>query len=156
MQTLEDLVTETVKNFVQNGTLFTALDISNEVKKTMPEARHRKVRDLVHGLFASEIEPNGWCRSGIKVNLPDGSQGEALLYYPLSASYDLDSQYTNRSSTSARPSKATLPAQVAADGTVTVTVTSPNPLPVQAPAPANAKDLWANMFQSQPSLFPLK
>lgn len=154
MQTLEDLVTETVKNFVQNSKLFTALDISNEVKKTMPEARHRKIRDLVHNAFSTEVEPNGWCRSNIQVNLPDGTQGTALLYYPLSVSYDLDNLYTNRSETSARPTKAVLPAQVTDDGTVVIDKCgTPNPLPTP---PTNAKDLWANMFQSQPSLFPLK
>lgn len=161
MQTLEDLVRSTVMSFVQNNTLFTALDVSNVVKQSMPTARHRDVRDQVRAMFTTDVEPNGWARSPINVNLPDGSAAEALLYHPLSASWDLDAEYDaqKRSQVSARPQQVT-PATVAADGTITITppvsvVAQP---PVAAPIVAQtaARDLWANMFNSQPSLFPRK
>ena len=168
MQTLQDLVRQTVTAFVQSDTLFTALDVSNKVKETMMTARHRDVRDEVRNLFATDIEPMSWARTPIQVNLPDGTSAEALLYHPLSSSWDLDSAYDNQkraqiSSRPAVPVQAPVPATVAADGTVTVMVTDDGvtltgtTITVAAPvAQQAAKDLWANMFQSQPSLFPLK
>lgn len=160
MQTLQDLVRQTVTDFVQSDTLFTALDVSNKVKETMTTARHRDVRDEVRNLFGTDIEPMGWARTPIQVNLPDGTTAEALLYHPLSSSWDLDTAYDNQkraqvSSRPATPVQAAVPATVAADGTVTVTAPVA-PVPTPAVAQQAAKDLWANMFQSQPSLFPLK
>lgn len=161
MQTLQDLVRQTVTDFVQNSTLFTALDVANKVKETLTTARHRDVRDEVRNLFATDIEPQGWARTPIQVNLADGTMAQALLYHPLSSSWDLDTAYDDqkRSQVSSRPAapvQALVPATVAADGTVTVTAPTA-PVPVPAPvAQQAAKDLWANMFQSQPSLFPLK
>ena|ERR1700722_13342490 len=156
MPTLQDLVRSTVESWVQNDTLFTALDVSNKVKENMPAARHRDVRDEVRNLFITDIEPNGWARTPITVNLPDGNTAEALLYHPLSASWDLDIAYDNqkRAQVSFRPTPSTLPvvpATVASDGTITMTTST-----LTATATQAAKDLWANMFQSQPSLFPLK
>jgi hypothetical protein len=155
MQTLEDLVRATVESFVQNNTLFTALDVSNAVKVTMPEARHKNVRDVVRNLFTTNIEPHGWERSPINVTLLDGTTAQALLYHPLSASWDLDAEYSaqKRSQVSARP-QTVVPATIAADGTVTVTQSPIMTAPVVAQAAA--RDLWSNMFNSQPSLFPRK
>jgi hypothetical protein len=158
MQTLEDIVDDVLEGLVQDEVLFTALDVSNKVKLAMPNARHREVRDMVRSKFTSHIEPHGWARSPITVTLADGSQVEALLYHPLSASWDLDTAYDDqkRTQVSARIT-VPVPASVASDGTVSVnppvSMTAPTVTP---PAVMPAKDLWDQMFNSQPSLFPRK
>ena len=90
---LENAVRSVVNSFMDYDTLFTALDVSNEVKKTMPTATHRDVRNEVRRLFAEIIEPAGWSRNEIDVTLEDGSTRTALLYHPLSASWSLDELY---------------------------------------------------------------
>lgn len=173
-----DSVRSIVKDFMSKDMLFTALDISNEAKKAFPALRHREVRDVVRSMFTTDMEPNGWARSDISVTLADGSQQTALLYYPLSASWDLDSQYDQqkRSQTSNKPvSPAVAAAAVtqAVVDTVNDVVQSPAVLTaVVATGVANtvldaadavaqnvantAHDLWKNMFSNKPSLFPKK
>src|SRR6185436_13338799 len=73
--------------------LFTALDVSNKVKETLPLARHREVRDLVRMLYTSEIETGGYARTPITVTLENGDTAEALLYHSLVDSWDLDAKY---------------------------------------------------------------
>lgn len=162
MQTLDDVVREVVEDFVKDSVLFTALDVSNKVKSVLPQARHREVRDVVRSLFTSVVEPAGWARTPIQVQLADGSQAEALLYHPLSASWDLDQEYdTQRRQQASLRVNPVVSATVSANGTVSV---SPVPLSVVAPSvvtvPATAasptRDLWDQMFKSQPSLFPRK
>ena len=187
------LVESVIADFVSDNVLFTALDVSNKVKETMPFARHREVRDEVRTAWTVTIEPNGYGRTPISVNLADGSVVEALLYHPLSDSWDLDTKYDTqqRAKTAARPATV---ATVATAAPVAVTVGATNisvsstgaiintPLStvvtaakIVTPAPAtvavttppvvtttttttttttNATDLWYNLFQTQPSLFP--
>jgi hypothetical protein len=160
---LEDLVKATVLDFMAKDTLFTALDISNSVKESMPLARHREVRDVVRALFATDIEPAGWARDNISVTLEDGSPQTAMLYYPLSASWDLNTQYDDQKR--AQVSKKTVPTPapscssvlLGTDGTIKVvaagtTVSSPATPAPTAPVPAH--DAWKNMFAAAPSLFP--
>lgn len=169
MATLEDTVRTVVQDFITNGVLFTALDVSNAVKTALPNTRHREVRDTVRGMFSTDIESQSWARTPIQVTLDDGTTAEALLYHPLSDSWDLDSKYDSqkRASKAYRPvaaAKATL-AQAQAQAQVSI----PSAIPVQAsvpvaapvPAPASiplptARTLWDQMFQTQPSLFPRK
>lgn len=153
MQNLSDVVRETVEDFVKNSTLFTALDVSNKVKSVIPHARHREVRDLVRNMFTSYVEPMGWARSPITVTLADGDTAEALLYHPLSDSWDLDTKYDDqkRNQTSVRANVA--PAQTVVPAPVSVI--PPAPVSVAPPTP-QVKDLWDQMFGNQPSLFPLK
>lgn len=157
MAKLEDVVRVVVDEFMKNEVLFTALDVSNKVKETMPFARHREVRDLVRDLFATDISPANWARTPVTVILTDGSNAEALLYHPLSDSWNLDAKYDaqKRAQMGTRPNinavSAPVPATVASDGTVTVVV------PVSTPSvPTYARTLWDNMFSAQPSLFPRK
>lgn len=170
MSSLEDTVKLVVQDFMGRNVLFTALDVSNAVKQQMPHARHREVRDVVRGLFTTDIEPQSWARTPITVNLEDGTTAEALLYHPLTSSWDLDKEYSaqQRSATSFRPvaaAQATVAqAQVvpvpvaqtaAALGLPVPTTAHPMPKIVPAtPAPAPARALWDQMFQSAPSLFP--
>jgi len=163
-QLVEDSIRQLVKSFVANGTLFTALDVSNEVKQINPQARHREVRDVVRAMFATDVEPQGWARSDISVTLEDGSTATALLYHPLSSSWDLDSLYDaqKRAQKSVKAvSVAPKTTAVSVDGNGNISVKSDNPITISAPTvqatvPAATRDLWKQMFQSQPSLFPRK
>ncbi|HEX2549581.1 MAG TPA: hypothetical protein VHM20_07120 [Gammaproteobacteria bacterium] len=160
---LEDLVLEIVKNHVLNEKLFTALDISNEVKIKMPHARHKDVRDVVRALWSSEIEAHNYDRTAIEVTLADGSKKEALLYHPVSNSWDLDNLYSSQQRQQRANASGIAPNVIQTingtlsksnDGTLTV-VNAPAPtLPVSVPN--NTRDLWAQMWQTQPSLFPRK
>lgn len=156
---LEDVVKTVVRDFMNNGTLFTALDASNAVKVMLPQARHGEVRDVVRNLFVTELVPAGWDRTNITVTLMDGTKQTALLYFPMSASWNLDTLYNDqkRTQTSFKsPSVVAVPAVVGGDGTISIKSTSQ--LPVVAAAPVNpaTRDLWKQMFTSQPSLFPRK
>lgn len=155
MNTIEDTVKLIIKDFIANEVLFTALDVSNIVKQTIPTAKHRNVREVVRSLFTADIEGQGWARTPIKVNLSDGTQAEALLYHPLTDSWDLDNKYDTqaRQATSYRPAvaaQATV-AAVQAQTTAPVTASTTTAPVVTAPSP---RDQWSNLFQTQPSLFP--
>jgi hypothetical protein len=178
---LDTLVCSVVNEFVRDGVLFTALDVSNKVKENSPLSRHRDVRDIVRRMWSSDIEINGYGRTPITVNLNDGSTAEALLYHPLSDSWDLDAKYDAQkraqsaihAATSAPKtvSTGTNVIGVASDGTINVmtlkTITAAttdssgptdtqktNPIAVPSPTQPNARDLWDQLFKSQPSLFP--
>jgi hypothetical protein len=163
MITLEEVVQATIGDFILHNVLFTALDVSNKVKEELPMARHRDVRDLVRALFTSVIDPASYAKTPIEVTLDDGNKVEALLYHPLVDSWDLDTKYNDqkRAQRAARPGQnlpvAPAVATIANDGTITVNASSTVVTPV-APIPStiNTRDLWSNMFQAQPSLFPRK
>lgn len=153
MKTLEDEVRSVVTSFMNSGELFTALDVSNKVKLSMPFARHREVRDAVRGMFTSDIESAGWARTPITVTLADGTTADALLYHPLSDAWDLDNKYDaqkrSQGTVKAVPVVPALSPTPAVPATVTV-VTTPTVVSTLA------KDRWAQLFSTQPSLFPLK
>jgi hypothetical protein len=185
MNTWEEEVSMVIDGFMQKDELFTALDVSNEVKKVFPQIRHRQVRDEVRTLFLTFIEPKGWARTPITVNLDNGTTAEALLYHPLSASWDLDNKYDvqKRAQTAFRPVAV---AQAAVQAAQAATVAAPSaPLPIRvygalAPTPLSntaaaataapmpgatsmtitpmptARHVWDQMFQTQPSLFPVR
>lgn len=158
MKTLEDEVRLVIQDFMQNDQLFTALDVSNKVKLTMPLSRHREVRDLVRAEFAVSIEPNGWSRTPINVTLADNSVVEALLYHSLNDIWDLDNKYDlqKRSQTSAKwaPSVSATPVVPATVSSAGKAVTTP--VTVSVPTTVSPQHQWAQLFNSQPSLFPLK
>lgn len=163
MSTMEDTVRSVVADFMSRGVLFTALDVSNSVKQSHPHAKHRDVREVVRGMFSTDIETQGWARTPITVALADGSSAEALLYHPLTDSWDLDNKYTTqqRSATSFRPATAAQATIAAAQqpivnvsaSAVAAGVAALTP-PAPAPAPTPVRTLWDQMFQSATSLFP--
>ncbi len=169
MSNLEDTVRSVVQDFISRDVLFTALDVSNSVKQSLPNARHREVRDVVRSIFSTDIESQGWARTPITVTLGDGTTAEALLYHSLTDSWDLDNKYSaqQRTATSVRP-VSTAQAAVGVPSTVSLPAslpvpTTPNPMPKIVPAPAPtpvaappARSLWDQLFQTQPSLFPRK
>ena len=174
MATLQDTVRSVVEEFMDNDELFTALDVSNKVKAQQPNVRHREVRDVIRNIFTVEIAPKGYARSPITVTLDNGTTAEALLYHPLSASWDLDNLYDQqkRQQKSFNPVAAAAAAVAAASatpvgstpaGTATATVSAPTPgaasvtISATAPVPMpTARDLWNQLFATQPSLFPSK
>lgn len=162
MATLEDTVRSVVEGFMNNDELFTALDVSNKVKAQLPHARHREVRDAVRAMYQLEIETKGWARSPITVTLDDNTTAEALLYHPLSDAWDLDNKYDTqkRQQTSLNPA-AVAAATVAAASAPVASVSTPAPssatVTVSALVPMpTARNLWNNLFATQPSLFPTK
>ena len=168
MSTLEDTVRSVVKDFMDNGQLFTALDVSNRVKLTHPLSKHREIREVVRSLFLSDMSPASWSRTPITVNLSDGTTAEALLYHPLNDQFDLDNKYDQqqRSQVVVNPvaaTTATLTPSAAPSSVATATVLAPAPgaatvtlsATTAVPMPT-ARDLWDQLFATQPSLFPAK
>lgn len=162
MSTLQDTVRLVVQDFISREVLFTALDVSNAVKQQVPNARHREVRDEVRSMFTTDIESQGWAKTPITVSLADGSSAEALLYHPLTDSWDLDNKYSTqqRSATSFRPTAAAQATVAQAQAAVTAAQTQatvPTAAPVATPAPVPAptpRDQWSSLFSTTPSLFP--
>lgn len=165
MASLEDTVRLVVQDLIKNEVLFTALDVSNTVKQSQPHARHREIRDVVRGLFTTDIESQGWARTPITVTLEDKSTAEALLYHPLTDSWDLDNKYNDqqRAKTTYKPAQVAQATVQAAQQTVVPVLVSQKatvssqPMPKVVPAPlATARDQWNSLFATQPSLFPKK
>jgi hypothetical protein len=72
------------------GTLFTSLDVSNAVKQTLPELRHREIAPVVRQMFDDDIMGANYTRTMIDV-MAGGARGkpaEAWLYHLTSASPD--------------------------------------------------------------------
>ncbi len=160
MATLEDTVRSVVKDFITNEVLFTALDVSNSVKQSLPHAKHREVREVVRGMFSTDIETSDWARTPINVTLSDGTTTEALLYHPLSDSWDLDNKYSTqqRSQTALRPAAVAAAAVAQAQAqAVSVPVTATPVVVATVPVPfTTARSQWDGLFKTQPSLFPTK
>lgn len=163
---LDDVVKLVIQDFVTNNVLFTALDVSNKVKESLPFARHREVRDLVRVLFSSDIEPATYAKTPINVSLADGSSVEAILYHPLADSWDLDAKYDaqKRNQTAVRPGQ-NVPAPVSVPAVThsvplatAASVQPSSPVAAVTPTPASpalpAAVQWQHLFGTQPSLFP--
>ena len=144
MTQLKDLVLSTVQDFVNNNVLFTALDVSNVVKNTLPLARHREIRDLVRQFYTPEMETEGYIRTPIAVTLFDGSVVNALLYHPIADSWDLDSKYDAQK----RAALNATATQIASTPIMPPPTTTTVPIPVIT----SNVDLWSNLLQNQ-SLF---
>lgn len=170
MSTLEDAVRAVVETMVNAGELFTALDVSNEVKASWPLARHGEVRDMVRAQY-SEMQKSGYGRTPINVTIGDGSVREALLYHHLSDSWDLNAKYDaqKRAQTAVNTRRNAVVAPVAAPAPApvpAVSVVANVPVAVVAPAVtvpaktpvtvADPKQLWDNLFSgaSGARLFP--
>lgn len=162
-QQLNDVVRAIINDWTQAGKLFTALDVSVEVKKTLPHARHREVREVVRGEYAN-MQNSSYGKTDIDVTLDDGSAAKAILYHPLSDSWDLDAKY------GAQQRAQSLKSQAPVAAPVSVTPVTPAPASTVAdlikqklaqnlaPAPVPTvnpnKHLWDALFDTQPSLFP--
>jgi len=161
---LKNEVKNVVENFIKQNLAFTALDVSNKVKESFPEVRHRNVRDEVRELYNTEMQLDCYAATPITVTLDDGiSTAQAILYHHMADSWDLDNVYDTkkRAQISKKPvvsvpqilntasnNTATV---VATDGHVTVSSVSSGKI-----TKTSAKDLWENLFSNQSSLFPVK
>ncbi len=79
-KTLRAVTQRVVDNFTAQGALFTALDVSNAVKTTLPTVRHREVSPLVRELF--ERHAMGDYQHSLIDVLADGkTPTQAYLYH---------------------------------------------------------------------------
>lgn len=67
--------------YTQGGFLFTALDVSNAVKQTLPTVRHREVAPIVRALFDQGFMGEDYERSLINVVAEGRKPAEAFLYH---------------------------------------------------------------------------
>lgn len=133
----KDIIENTVKDFLSNEKLFTALDVTNAVKKTIPYIRHSEVKEEIKALYKFVITDYDYTKTLIQVTLKDGTVTNAFLYHPISDTFDLDNKYKNRSLLS--QSQPALSQQSTKDEDENKEVSV----------------LWGNLFNSNtPSLFP--
>ena len=157
MNTLEDTVKQVVNDFVTTATLFTALDVSNEVKKTMPASRHREVRDIVRSMYA-DIQLLSYGRTPINVILEDGTTVEALLYHPLADSWDLDTKYDTQKRTQSAIKNASAPPPSVIPAAIVTPLPKPAAVVLTAVTTATTtvsspKQMWDKLFDNT-NLFP--
>ena len=69
-----------VDEFTSAAMLFTALDISNAVKQTLPDARHREISPIVRDLFERR-GMGAYTQTLIDVNAAGGKSAKAYLYH---------------------------------------------------------------------------
>lgn len=69
-----------VDEFTSAAMLFTALDISNAVKQTLPDARHREISPIVRDVFERR-GMGAYTQTLIDVNAAGGKSVKAFLYH---------------------------------------------------------------------------
>jgi hypothetical protein len=67
--------------FSCEGFLFTALDVSNQVKQSLPGVRHREVAPIVRDLFEDGVLGESYMQTLIDVQVPGGQTTQAFLYH---------------------------------------------------------------------------
>ena len=157
MPNLEALVTQVVVDLMNSETLFTALDVSNEVKKTDPTVRHKDVRDVVREAYTTSMTNYSYSKTPIKVTLEDGSNVDAVLYHPLKDSWDLEAKYdaSKRAQKALKPNVNTQ--VISSDPTQPVVNQFSKTLPGKSTSNVVSNSprlLWQGLFASQKSLFP--
>ncbi|MCA9690456.1 MAG: hypothetical protein R3A51_04670 [Nannocystaceae bacterium] len=70
-----------VDQFTEQGLMFTALDVSNVVKKSLRQVRHREVAPLVRELFEEDGMGDDYQRTLIDVMAGGKSKAQAFLYH---------------------------------------------------------------------------
>jgi hypothetical protein len=78
---VENVTRRVMDRFGLEGFLFTALDVSNQVKQSLPGVRHREVAPIVRDLFDDGVMGDSYRQTLIDVKLPDGSTTQAFLYH---------------------------------------------------------------------------
>lgn len=69
-----------IDSFTSQGFMFTALDVSNEVKRNLEGVRHRDVSPVVRALFEDGSMGKSYARTTIEV-MADAKKVQALLYH---------------------------------------------------------------------------
>ena len=78
---VENVTRRVMDRFGLEGFLFTALDVSNQVKQSLPGVRHREVAPIVRDLFDDGVMGESYVQTLINVQLPDGQTTQAFLYH---------------------------------------------------------------------------
>ena len=78
---VENVARRVMDRFTCEGFLFTALDISNEVKAALPGVRHREIAPIVRDLFEDGVMGDSYRQTLIDVQLPTGQSTQAFLYH---------------------------------------------------------------------------
>ena len=78
---VENVTRRVVDRFTCEGFLFTALDISNAVKQSLPGVRHREVAPIVRDLFEDGIMGDDYVQTLIDVQISNGQTVQAFLYH---------------------------------------------------------------------------
>ncbi len=97
-----------VDQFTEQGLMFTALDVSNVVKKSLRQVRHREVAPLVRELFDDDEMGTDYNRSLIDVLAGGTKKVQAFLYH---LKTDAPQSYTDQQ----RSKTALAPVSVAVD-----------------------------------------
>ena len=80
LDTLRGVTQRVVDLYTREGFLFTALDVSNSVKQTLPSVRHREVAPLVRDLFGNGAMGDVYQQTLIDV-MADRKTVQAFLYH---------------------------------------------------------------------------
>jgi hypothetical protein len=78
---VENVTRRVMDRFACEGFLFTALDVSNQVKQSLPGVRHREVAPIVRDLFDAGVMGESYVQTLIDVQLPQGQTTQAFLYH---------------------------------------------------------------------------
>ena len=78
---VENVTRRVMDRFGCEGFLFTALDVSNQVKLSLPGVRHREVAPIVRDLFDDGVMGQTYLQTLIDVQLPSGQATQAFLYH---------------------------------------------------------------------------
>jgi len=105
-QVLRAVTQRVIDNFTEMGVLFTALDVSNQVKRTLPSVRHREVSPTVRDLFGQGAFGDEYIQTLIDVQAGHKTV-QAFLYH-------LDDDDADMYGDSMRSQNATPPVSAAA------------------------------------------
>jgi hypothetical protein len=78
---VENVTRRVIDRFACEGFLFTALDVSNQVKLSLPGVRHREVAPIVRDLFEDGVMGESFRQTLIDVQLLNGQATQAFLYH---------------------------------------------------------------------------
>jgi len=78
---IENVTRRVMDRFTCEGFLFTALDVSNQVKRSLPGVRHREVAPIVRDLFEDGVLGESYVQTLIDVQIPGGQTTQAFLYH---------------------------------------------------------------------------
>lgn len=78
---IENVTRRVMDRFACEGFLFTALDVSNQVKLSLPGVRHREVAPIARDLFEDGVLGESYMQTLIDVQIPGGQTTQAFLYH---------------------------------------------------------------------------
>ena len=78
---VESTTRDVIAEFCRYGQLFTALDVSNEVKVRITGVRHREVSPVVRSIYEAGDMDSDYTRTTIDVDIGGGRKAQAFLYH---------------------------------------------------------------------------